>query len=131
MIHNKNTYILTDYDDETDTVEWYENNNEKKYFNCGCCDDCLCDDNIKCINCNCSCNGDEFDDDYDYEDDEESDSDTTNFNINIIKNDINKKIVRITLQLNVIIDNKINEVINVVLDIKSKTYLRIKRELFS
>jgi hypothetical protein len=129
MANNKNAYILTNYDDENDIVEWYENN-DKKFFNCGCCDNCLCDDNIKCVNCNCNCNGDEFDDEYDYED-TDTDTDDTNFNINIIKNDINKKLVRITLQLNVIIDNKINEVINVVLDIKSKTYMRIKRELFS
>jgi hypothetical protein len=114
-------FLLDFDDDENETVDWIETI-EKEYFDCGCCENCLCDDNIKCANCGCDCNGDELDeDDYCYEDD--------NFSVNIIKSETNEKLVRITLQLNVMLNDK-NEKINIDVDINSKTYLKIAEELY-
>jgi hypothetical protein len=131
------SFLLEHDDDENEIVNWLEdddNCDNKDYFDCGCCDECLCDDNIECSNCGCNCNGDEFDDDYDYEEDDDNENDDisnlSNFNINIIKNETDEKLVRITLQLNVMLDNKKTEIINIDLDINSKTYLKIAEELF-
>jgi hypothetical protein len=146
LITNKfrNNLLLDHNDDEDEIVEWSDDNiNEtKEYFDCGCCDDCLCDDNIECANCGCNCNGDDFDEDCedcedcDFDDDIEdsesefADGNLSNFNINIVKDETNEKLVRITLQLNVMLDNKKTEIINIDLDINSKTYLKIAEELF-
>ncbi len=148
LLKNKNYLIDDDSDDENETVEWIEQIETKKYFDCGCCDECLCDDNKPCDNCGCNCNGDDLDDELydddddeeDNEDDEESDDEDdnhsnkkgnlSNFNINIIENQDKEKKVRITLELNVILDNKKNEVICIDLDINSSTYLKIAEELF-
>ena len=129
------SYLLDHNDDENEVVNWLEDNDNcdnKDYFDCGCCDECLCDDNIECSNCGCNCNGDEFDDDEEDDEDNESDdiSNLSNFNINIIKNETDEKLVRITLELNVMLDNKKKEIINIDLDINSKTYLKIAKELF-
>ena len=56
----KNSYkkFLLDFDsdDESESVCWVEcDNNKKEFYNCGCCDECLCDDNIQCSNCGCNC----------------------------------------------------------------------------
>jgi hypothetical protein len=136
-------YLLDrDDDDENEVVNWIDNNNIKQYFDCGCCEDCLCDDNIKCTNCGCNCNGDDDSDGSDGSDDSDGSANTndksdckdiseqSNFNINIIKNETDEKLVRITLQLNVMLDNKKTEIINIDLDINSKTYLKIAEELF-
>jgi hypothetical protein len=131
------SYLLDYDDDENEVVNWIDNNCiNKEYFDCGCCDDCLCDDNIECINCGCNCNDDTDDDDEDEEnEDKENDnkciSNLSNFNINVIKNEINQKLVRITLNFNVMLDNKKIETINIDLDINSKTYLKIAEELFT
>lgn len=134
-----NSYLLQYDDDENDIVNWFENDtcNIKEYFNCGCCDMCSCDFNINCVNCscNCNCNRYEVDDEVDEEDDDDDkvDEDISNlssFNINIIKNETDKKIVRITLQFNIMIDNKKIKIINIELDINSKIYLKIAEELF-
>lgn len=123
-----NNRFLLDYDDDEDEfVQWIEVE-DKEYFNCGCCDDCVCDDNVECSNCGCGCNGDEFEDEYEYEEDEEDDT-TDNFSVKIIKSETNEKLVRITLQLNVMLDDKKSERINIDLDINSKTYLKIAEEL--
>ncbi len=140
-ITNYKSYLLDDNDDENEVVDWLEDNicNNKEYFDCGCCDECLCDDNIECTNCGCNCNGDDIDDEYDYDSDNDSyddsyddydNSNLSNFNINIIKNEVNEKLVRITLQLNVMLDNKKKEIINIDLDINTNTYLKIAEELF-
>lgn len=148
--------LLEDYDDETDFVNWTEDDAKKEYFDCGCCDDCECDDNIKCANCGCNCNGDDIEDDYDYDSDDSDDLDDSDeldimddsdesddnllshtsltdfkkINIIIIKGESNEKLVRITLQINVILDNKKIESVNIDLDIKNKTYSKIAKELF-
>lgn len=152
--YNKYKTYLLDYDDkdEIEVVTWIDNNNciNKEYFDCGCCDECLCDDNIECINCGCNCNkhhedDEDNDEDNDENNDENKDEDNddkddkknqyiyisklSNFNINIIKNDLNQKLVRITLKFNVMLDNKKIEIINIDLDINSKTYLKIAEEL--
>lgn len=140
---NKNNYLIdVEADDEFDCeiVKWNKLI-PKKYFNCGCCDNCLCDNNLACANCGCYCNCDEdIEDDYDYEDmcgsddecDSQSDSDTestklNNFNINIIENKQREKKIRITLELNVMLNNK-NKIIKVDFDINSSTYLKIADE---
>ena len=146
LLKNNNYLLDDDSNDENETVDWIEPIETKKYFDCGCCDECLCDDNKPCENCGCNCNGDDLDDelyDADYENNEESDyedytqsnksnnqGNLSNFNINIIENQDKEKKVRITLELNVILDNKKNEVICIDLDINSSTYLKIAEELF-
>jgi len=140
------SYLLDYDDDENEVVNWIDNNYiNKEYFDCGCCEDCLCDDNIECINCGCNCNDninnydtddeddedDEEDEEYNEETDNKCISNLSNFNINVIKNEINQKLVRITLKFNVMLDNKKIETINIDLDINSKTYLKIAEELFT
>jgi hypothetical protein len=125
-------YLIDETDDENDTVDWNDEIQTKKYFDCGCCDNCLCDENIECQNCGCNCNGEDYDDE-DYDDEESEDIETennnlTNFDINIIESTDNEKKVRITLELN--LNTKKNEVINIDLDINSSTYLKIAEELF-
>ena len=156
FIFKNNNYLLdVDYDDEIETVCWLDTNN-KKYYNCGCCDDCECDDKLACKNCGCNCNCDEIEEDYDIEDDleeesdddfEESDNDfeeetnnkqqnnldiskLSNFNINIIEDKEKDKKVRITLKINVSLNNK-KEIINIDFDINKSTYLKIAEELFN
>jgi len=87
-------------------------------FDCGCCEDCSCDDNIHCDNCNCECCCES-----DYSDNE---SDINNFNINIIEDNMKEKKVRITLEINV----KLNEKVCIDVDINRTTYLKIAEELF-
>lgn len=141
----KNSYkkflLDVDSDDESESVCWVECDNKKEYYNCGCCDDCLCDDNVQCNNCGCNCNCDEIEDDYDIdESDEESEDDipltnkppssVSNFDINIVENKENEKKVRITLELNVSLSDSKKEIINIDLDINKTTYLKIAEELF-
>jgi len=125
-------YLIDDTDDENETVDWNDEIQTKKYFDCGCCDECLCDDNTACKNCGCNCNGEDYDEEYyDEEESEETvteNNNLTNFDINIIESTDNEKKVRITLELN--LDSKKNEVINIDLDINSSTYLKIAEELF-
>ena len=137
----KNFLLDTDFDDESESVCWVEcDNNKKKYYNCGCCDECLCDDNIQCYNCGCNCSCDDIDDDYDIDEtDEESEDDTQlnkklpsiyNFDINIVESKEKEKKVRITLELNVSLSDNKKEIINIDLDINKTTYLKIAEELF-
>ena len=135
-------YLIDETDDENETVDWNDEFHTKKYFDCGCCDECLCDDSISCKNCGCNCNGEACDDEDELDEDEldedeldEESEDTvteknnlTNFDINIIESTDNEKKVRITLELN--IGSKKNEVISIDLDITSSTYLKIAEELF-
>lgn len=148
----KNYLLDVDSDDELESVFWGEcEDHTKKYYNCGCCDECLCDDNKQCSNCGCNCNCDDIDEededpdeDSDEDPDETSDEDSeedqdnlinsspgsiSNFDINIIKCKEKGKKVRITLKLNVSLNNK-KEIINIDLDINENTYLKIADELF-
>lgn len=133
---NKNCYLIDIVDDENEYVDWEsdeEYTNKKKYFDCGCCDECLCDDNIKCKNCGCNCNGDEFCDDFSYDEEDDIDNIDNNSNdidINIIKDINNKKKLRITLQLDMLPDDKKNKIINIDLDINNNTYMELFEELF-
>ena len=138
---NKKCYLLDIDDDENEVVNWIndfeDEYNIKKFFNCGCCDNCLCDDNIKCRNCGCNCNGDDMCDDFSYDDNSIASSDDNNdinninnIDINIIKDIDNKKIIRITLQLDMLPDDKKNKIINIDLDINNNTYLELFEELF-
>jgi hypothetical protein len=149
-LFKNNNYLLNDSDDETETVEWIDEIDNKKYFDCGCCEKCLCDDNKPCENCGCNCNGEDYDEDCsEGSDDSDNDDDQvqinnkedktlklnelanlSNFNIKIVESKDSGKKVRITLELNVMLDNKKNEVISIDLDINSSTYLKIAEELF-
>jgi len=158
MTKNKfKKYLLDDnFEDEDELVLWTEcENTKKEYYDCGCCDDCLCNDNIQCSNCGCNCNcnsddeGDEYVDEEYFEDnsddesgdDEDSDDDfennikkqikISNFDIHIIESKENEKKVRITLKINVSLNNIKKETINIDLDINKTTYLKIAEELFT
>jgi len=146
----KNSYkkflLDVDSDDESEEVCWDDNEKKKEFYNCGCCDECLCDDNVECGNCGCNCNCEEIDDDYEIDDDEsdyeveltDDNNDHTkkhastisNFDINIIESKEKEKKVRITLELNVSLSNNKKEIINIDLDINKTTYLKIAEELF-
>lgn len=125
---NEKSYLIDDLsDDEIDTVEWIENKKspiqESNVYSCGCCDDCKCDDMVKCINCNCECS-------LDFEDNEEINI-NTNFDINIVKNEVeSENKVRITLELLVNLNND-NKIILIDFDINQLTYLKIAEELFT
>lgn len=127
-------YLLLDDDfEEDETINWIEENDTKNYYNCGCCSDCLCDDNIECKNCKCNCNLDSIEDEFDIiESDEDiGTQDINNFDIGIIQDKHNEKKVRITLKFNVILSNKKNEIICIDVDINRNTYLKIAEELFT
>jgi hypothetical protein len=129
-----NSFLIDDdTDDENETIIW-SNKNTKPYFNCGCCNTCLCDDNTECKNCGCNCNCDFIEDDYDYESSSEcsfisNEEEPPTVNINIIKGKENMKVVRITLQLNVILSNNKKELISIDIDINKTTYLKIAEDL--
>ncbi len=149
---NKHLLLDDHFDDENETVSWIDTP-AKSYYNCGCCTACSCENNKACDNCGCNCNCDEdMEDDYDYESDDECEDcednldntdnesdnnisklctfkDITNFNINIIKDGINEKKVRISLEIKLKTNNK-DEVISIDLDINRNTYLKIAEELF-
>ena len=142
-MNNKNTlknkvYLLEyETDDETDVVSWIE---KSDFYNCGCCDNCLCYDNITCSNCGCNCNNYEIEDDEEYETEENNEdsnldnkpnkiNNISSFNINIINNKNKGKKVRLTLQLNIDLNNK-KELITIEVDINKSTYLKIEQELF-
>jgi hypothetical protein len=112
--------ILDNSDDETDSVEWIKETNMNliELFDCGCCDDCLCDYNIECSNCKCSCCS-EIE-----EETKEIDYNIVDFTIDVVEKDKERK-VKISLNLN--LENK--RTLNIVLDIKSALYLQIADEL--
>jgi len=137
-----NTFLIDDdSDDENIHVDWSQS--FKQYYNCGCCDDCLCDFNKSCKNCKCECNCDDLDN---YSDSDDNDStiesskpsnldnntkldELMKFNINIIEDSKKEKKVRLTLEFNVNLNNR-KEVISIDVDINSSTYLKIAEELF-
>jgi len=146
-ISYKKFLLDVDSDDENEQVCWDDNEKKKEYYNCGCCDECLCDDNVECVNCGCNCNCDEIDEDYEIDDEDEQDEDLescddehcennkhassiSNFDINIVESKEKEKKVRITLELNVNLSNNKKEIINIDLDINKTTYLKIAEELF-
>lgn len=109
-------------DEEDITYELSEEDSDEtisEVFDCGCCDDCSCDDNMECENCNCECC-------CEINSIDEVSSDTNNFNINIIEDNMKEKKVRITLEINV----KLNEKVCIDVDINRTTYLKIAEELF-
>lgn len=138
---NKKKLLLDIIIDECDDIDWKEDC-INTHYNCGCCDDCLCDDNIACKNCscNCNCNNDDDNDNEENEeneentndnneDDNEDDNNNNDFNIIIIKDKNNERKVRITFKFNIITNNKKNEYICIDLDINRTTYLKIAEEL--
>ena len=110
----KNIILIDDNNDENVIVDWSEDNIEKEYYNCGCCNNCSCDEGM-CDNCSCECN-----------------CSTTNtdpisaFDINIIEDNMEKK-VRITFSFK--LNNIMDETICIDLDINRSTYLKIADEL--
>jgi hypothetical protein len=104
-------------DDEEDNINWLDLTqpleSQITYFNCGCCDNCTCDDQISC-SCNCSC---QVDDKYNLND----------FIIDVIELPNKERKVRMNLNIN-ISDNKS---ITISLDIESSLYLQIAKDLFN
>ena len=119
--------LLEIENDETDSIHWVKDKVEvdhKPYYNCGCCDNCSCEENKPCSGCECNCNRDDFDDDYDYIDDDEYPNDD---NIQVVMLEDKEKKVKI--QLKITLDTQQNEVISFDLDINKHTYLKITNEL--
>jgi hypothetical protein len=116
--------ILNDTDDENDDINWIEK--QHKYnisiYNCGCCDNCECDDNVVCNNCCCGCKIE----DSSSEDLNENKYVINDFTIDIIEDIYKERKVHISLNLN--INNK-NIVIS--LDINRTLYLQIADDLFN
>ena len=104
--------MIENIDDENESVIWIEKN-KTVIFNCGCCDNCECDDNEPC-SCGCSCQISE--DLYNIDD----------FTIDIIE--INKE-RKVRMILNVSISSMKN--IKISLDIESSLYLQIAKDLFN
>lgn len=128
-----NIDLLDESDDEHETVNWNDDcDNIIETFNCGCCNNCTCDDSNDCENCGCGCcNIDDNDiNDGDNEEEIVDNDKISNLNINILEDNLNGKKVRITLELNVILSNKENEIVCIDLDINKNTYLKIAEELF-
>jgi hypothetical protein len=122
----KNLYLLDQYNDENEVVEWLNNNSD-------CCLECLCDDNTKCSNCSSSDdnnnnNNNGFINNNNNNNNNNGFINLVNYDINIIKNKKDKQ-VRITLQLKIILDNKKTKVITINLDINSNTYLKFAEKL--
>ena len=119
---------IIDSDDENEQVEWLQPDEDKikssqpviqtEKFNCGCCDDCSCDDNIACSNCCCGC----------CDNNDNVSPDKPGFEINIINEEKEKK-VRITLEFNVKLSNNMTKLISIDVDINMNTYLKIADEL--
>lgn len=124
--------ILDNSDDETESVEWIQDANicrEKKtlieLFDCGCCDDCMCDYMIECVNCKCSCCSNIEDSEIESDDIKEIDYTILDFTIDVIEGKDKERKVKISLNLN--LENK--RTLNINLDIKSALYLQIADEL--
>ena len=126
-----NKLLLDTFDDEDETVKWIDD----EYYNCGCCDDCYCDDNVACSNCNCNCNIFEQNSEENEEiinNTEEKDTNKynykfiNNYTINIIKeNDI--LFIRINFEYK---NDNTDENFYIDLDISRDTFLKIADELF-
>ena len=95
------SFILEE-DKSDNNVKWLKNkkkNNDIIYHNCGCCNECTCDDVTMCKNCDCECLiQNNFDDIVNV---------NNNFDINIIEE--KKKKVRISLEINIVINDKNRE----------------------
>jgi hypothetical protein len=123
--------MILDYsDDETDSVEWIKDTTSNKnslidVFDCGCCDDCLCDYMMDCNNCKCSCCSNINEDDDNLEEKKEIDYKINEFTIDVFEDKNKERKVKISLNLN--LENKRS--ININLDIKSALYLQIADEL--
>jgi hypothetical protein len=128
--------INNDTDDENDIVEWITKPSQVTFaiFDCGCCDDCMCDVNISCINCKCSCQINNENKSIDT--DENSDTDELNdiveysindFTIDIIEDKNKERKVRV----NVNMDFGLHKNIIIKLDINKTLYLQIAEDLFN
>jgi hypothetical protein len=120
--------INNDFDDEHEDVQWVEDICKTVVFTCGCCSECVCDENIICSNCLCACQttASESSDDNDKHVDL-SDYTINDFTIDIIENAHTERKVRINVNLD-FLNNK-NIVIK--LDINKALYLQIAEDLFN
>lgn len=108
-------YILDNYDDENDKVEWVKN----LYFNCGCCDECSCNA-VECRNCSCDCQV--LEDELDIP----SIKPIEEYTIDIIEDSSKERKVRLTFNLEIANSSK---TILFDLDISRSLYLKIADEL--
>lgn len=106
------------------------NNNNEKIYNCGCCNNCLCDDNVDCKNCGCGCSSyNNNSDDEEIIDKNNTTSKLNNLDINVIKTPEKEKKVRISLELEIEINSELNKIININLDINKETFYKILKDL--
>ena len=103
-------------DDESASVVWLENNT------CTCCIDCDCSNNIVCKSCGCECCIDFEEEANDIE------KSISKFNMDIIEDNKKEKKVRITLEINIKINDTI-ELMCIDLDINKTTYLKLADKL--
>lgn len=107
-------------DDENDNVSWVDIPiNIIDTFNCGCCDDCTCDDEIICTNCYCGCKISQS------EDEEEIQYNINDFTIDIIEDKTKER--KVCVNVNITLNGKN---ISIKLDINRALYLQIAEELF-
>ncbi len=118
----KNLLLNNCEDDENTTVNWLDEIVSTN--NCSCCKECNCIDKFACTHCGCECYCDFSDD----ETVETLDKELTNFNINIIEDNNKEKKIRITLEFNVILNEK-SKVISIDVDINKNIYLEIANDL--
>jgi hypothetical protein len=105
-------------------------NDNKKIYNCGCCDNCLCDDNVDCKYCGCGCSSfNDNSDDEEIKDENNTTSKLNNLDINVIKTFEKEKKVRISLELEIEINSELNKIININLDINKETFYKILKDL--
>ena len=123
--------INNDFDDENEDVLWLEELGKTVVFTCGCCSECLCDEDIICSNCLCACqtltsDSETTDDDIDKQIDL-SNYTINDFTIDIIENtDMERKV-----RINVNLDFLNNKNIIIKLDINKALYLQIAEDLFN
>jgi hypothetical protein len=129
--------INNDTDDENEIVEWINKPLQVTFalFDCGCCEDCICDVNISCVNCKCSCqvsyNNKSIDTDSDS--DEAKNKDIVEYSINDFTIDIiEDKDKERKVRVNVNIDfGNLHKNIIIKLDINKTLYLQIAEDLFN
>lgn len=121
----KNNILIDEFSDEDENTNYWSDSEDKIndntiYFDCGCCDECMCDEDIPCMNCDCECCvvsdiGSESSD---------MEHNTESFTMNIIQDTNKQKKVRITIE---VMQN--NKLMCIDVDISKDTYLQVAEEL--
>lgn len=128
--------INNDTDDENEIVEWINKPLHVTFalFDCGCCDDCICDINISCANCKCSCQvSTDMDDNSDSDEKKKIVEYSINdFTIDIIEDKDKERKVRVNVNIDFGNDyGNLHKNIIIKLDINKSLYLQIAEDLFN